>query len=529
MAREPEAAVPLRMMREHVPNQGPEEQGPGPVGGRVVTATDRARGGLARTIFLRTFPLIAIVVLITQLGVAWMNQAEQLRLQTERAQMMVDLTARAIAPLLPAGPGWRAQVEGLQADSAFRGAELLDAAGASLLELGQVPRQGLNRTIAVSAELAGGGRLNLYLSTEVIRASASTQAMIALGAMVILVLVVAAALRREVRRDVVSPLNRLLVAMRAVERKQWTHVDLPRADEIGALGEAFNRMVDGLRAGDEARQLLAELEVAHARLEQANRLVMESITYARRIQTSMLPEESALAGSIDELATLWRPLHTVGGDYFWVEQGDGQALLLVADCTGHGVPGAFMTLVVAAALDRALNERGLRSPAEILRALDEMVRARLRQDGRGGDSDDGLDCAVCLWDRAARRMRFAGAGMPLLHTRGGGAEMHTIRGARHGIGYRSVRPDPAGFVDTEIAVEPGMAFYLFTDGVADQMGGSPRRLLGRRRLGEMLLAEAARPMPEQMQALDEALRAYRGGEPLRDDMTMLGFRPLAAG
>ncbi|MBE9607687.1 SpoIIE family protein phosphatase [Acetobacteraceae bacterium H6797] len=531
MAGDRGGAVPLRMMREHVPTQVPEESGPGPAGGRVVTASSRALGGLARTIFLRTFPVIAFVVLVTQLGIAWLNHGDQLRDQTERAQLMADLTARAIA--LPVSEGrpavYRPQIEGLKSDPSFRGVELRDASGQVLLEIGQVARQTGNRSVTVSTEprLPDGavvGRLTLSLSTDEARASASFQAMIALGAMVILIMVVAVALRRVVARDVVAPLQKLLVAMHAVERKQWTHVELRRSDEIGEVGETFNHMVDGLRSGDEAKQLLAELETAHARLEQANKLVMESITYARRIQASMLPDEQAMLGSLADIASLWQPLHTVGGDYFWVEQRGDLGILVVLDCTGHGVPGAFMTLVVAAALDRALNEQGLRSPAELLRAIDRMVRARLRQDGRGAESDDGLDGAICVWNRAERKLLYAGAGMPLLMTEG--EHMQTLRGARHGLGYSSVAPSPEAFVDTEIAVKPGQRFYLFTDGVSDQMGGTPRRLLGRKRLSDMLLASADMPLAEQMAALEAGLAAYRGEEPRRDDMTMLAFMPL---
>ncbi len=174
------------------------------------------------------------------------------------------------------------------------------------------------------------------------------------------------------------------------------------------ISQAFNRMVEGLRSGDEAKQLLQQLEQAHAKLEAANRLVMESIGYARRIQSSVLPERTALAGTGLEVAVLWEPLHLVGGDYFWLEEIDGLGILVVADCTGHGVPGAFLTLIVATALDRLLHERSLRDPAAILETLDGMVRTQLRQDGRGSESDDGLDCGICVWDPARSELRFAG-------------------------------------------------------------------------------------------------------------------------
>ena len=148
-------------------------------------------------------------------------------------------------------------------------------------------------------------------------------------------------------------------------------------------------MVEGLRSGDAAKQLLVELEQAHDRLERANRQVIESIGYARRIQDSVLPDRNALAGAGVEVAVLWEPLHVVGGDYFWLEEIDGLCVIAEADCTGHGVPGAFLTLIVATALDRLLHERGLRAPAAILAGLDAMVRTQLRQDGRGAGRGSG--------------------------------------------------------------------------------------------------------------------------------------------
>ncbi|WP_200845201.1 SpoIIE family protein phosphatase [Roseomonas sp. 18066] len=493
------------------------------------------QAGLARRLFLRVFPVVAGVVLVTQLTVAWVSYSDQLRAQSERARLLAQLTASAVAR-----PVWnlddsvyRPQIESLALDSAFLGVRLLDDMGKPMLVHGQ-PDQSDAGVIRVSAELRVDsaprpvGRLELVLSTAQLRDSAIRQVAIAVAAVLVLVLVFTVTLQAAVRRRAVLPLRRLLAAMREVEHKRWTTVETEAGagDEIGAVSTAFNRMVEGLRSGDEAKQLLTELEAAHQRLGAANRLVLESINYARRIQASMLPDERVLLPAIADVATLWQPLHTVGGDYFWVDQSGGRSVLLVVDCTGHGVPGAFMTLVVAAALDRALGERGLDSPAAILVALDAMVRSRLRQNGRGASSDDGLDCAICVWDRPRRRMLFAGAGLPLLHTDAAGA-MQLVKGGRHGLGYRSVMPEPSSFVDVEIAVAPGMAFYLCTDGVSDQMGGSPRRLLGRKRLAGLLQAGQGLSMTAQMDRLEQALAGYRGPEPLRDDMTAIGFIPLA--
>ncbi|WP_156453585.1 HAMP domain-containing protein, partial [Methylobacterium sp. CCH5-D2] len=166
--------------------------------------------------------------------------------------------------------------------------------------------------VQVSAELAGpglaAGSLTVVLSAEELRDNAERQALLALGTSLVLMLAFVATLQRTVRRHVVAPLQRLLVAMRAVEHKRWTAVDLGGAyrpsNEIDAISQAFNSMVEGLRSGDEAKRLLQALETAHAELAAANRQVVESIGYARRIQASVLPERGALAASGVDLAVL---------------------------------------------------------------------------------------------------------------------------------------------------------------------------------------------------------------------------------
>lgn len=499
------------------------------------SARGRDLDSLAHTLFLRIYPVIAVVVLVTQIGIAWVNYSDQIRLYTERTDLLAAFTAKAIArPDWSASPEiYRQQVQALTLDPAFRAAALRDATGAVVMSLGDMPRRRVFDLITSQSELMVGanpqGRLTLAISAEDLRGNAERQAILALVTSLILMLAFVVTLHANVRRHVLAPLQRLLVAMREVEHKRWVPVNLNgefrASNEIDVISQAFNRMVDGLRTGDEAKQLLQQLEQTHAKLEDANRQVMESIGYARRIQSSVLPERSALDGAGLEVAVLWEPLHLVGGDYFWLEEIDGLGIVVVADCTGHGVPGAFLTLIVATALDRILHERGLRSPTAILAALDDMVRAQLRQDGRGSESDDGLDCGVCVWDPAKAEIRFAGAGMALTAITDGAATR--IKGGRRGLGY----PRRAGghFTTEDVAVlfAPGTAFYLMTDGISDQMGGQKplRRLLGHRGVTEILGAHSAEPLTAQVAALETALAEYRNGESRRDDMTLVAFRP----
>ncbi|WP_187272993.1 SpoIIE family protein phosphatase [Methylobacterium sp. WL69] len=499
------------------------------------SARGRDLDSLAHTLFLRIYPVIAIVVLVTQIGIAWVNYSDQIRLYTERANLLVALTASAVArPDWGAQPEiYRHQIQALARDPAFRAVILRDASGAVVTTLGDMPRGRAWDLIVAQADLVAApeakpvGHLTLAISAEALRGNAQKQALLALVTSIILMLAFVVTLHANVRRHVLAPLKRLLVAMREVEHKSWVTVEagarFRASNEIDVISQAFNRMVEGLRTGDEAKQLLTELETAHAKLAAANGLVMESIGYARRIQSSVLPDRAALAGTGLEVGVLWEPLHVVGGDYFWLEEIDGLGIVVVADCTGHGVPGAFLTLIVATALDRILHERRLRDPVEILRVLDDMVRVQLRQDGRGAESDDGLDCGVCIWDREKAELRFAGAGLALTSIADGTATR--IRGAKRGLGYPLRPGDGFAVIETVVPVSPGTTFYLMTDGITDQMGGPRRQLLGHRGVADILGAHQDMPLAGQMTALEQALTRYRDGEGRRDDMALVAFRP----
>lgn len=326
---------------------------------------------------------------------------------------------------------------------------------------------------------------------------------------------------------VVGSLNHLLAA----SQKGLDERDRARAD-LEALtrdleARVAQRTADLKREKAETERAFEKLDAAHRELDKTNRLLMESIVYARRIQSSWLPDPDALNNAVADIAVRWQPLHLVGGDYYWLERlPDGRALLVVIDCTGHGVPGAFMTMVAASALDRILHEHRQVRPARILADLDRLVRARLRQDRPDADSDDGLEAAVCLWDPRAGTLVFAGVGLPLMYMEGG--EMLDIRGARGALGYQSL-PAPDEIPEHLLSPAPGQPVFLFTDGLPDQMGDETGRLLGRRRLGAMLAGLVnARPkttMADLLAGLEGELDCWRGEEPRRDDMTVIALVP----
>lgn len=341
------------------------------------------------------------------------------------------------------------------------------------------------------------------------------------------------------RNDELGQLIRALDQLLQAFQTGLTQRDRAKAELTALTHELESRVTERTRELEQAMQALnaekteterafRQLDQTHRELEHANQQVLESIRYARRIQTAMLPDKQALGDAVQDIHVCWEPLHLVGGDFFWLERFGDRSVIMVADCTGHGVPGAFITLMVASALDRILHEqRLLDSPAVMLQTLDNLVRSWLRQDHKDAESDtesdDGLDAAICLWDRNARTLTFAGVGLPLIYARDG--ETHEIKGTRGSLGYRN-QPLAQRPQDTVVAVEPGMSFYLLTDGAHDHMGGQPRRLLGRRRLRKLIAADQSLPMAEQIRRIQHELERYRDNEPRRDDMTLIGFRPL---
>jgi serine phosphatase RsbU (regulator of sigma subunit) len=330
---------------------------------------------------------------------------------------------------------------------------------------------------------------------------------------------------------VVGALNDLLSAFqdgldrRDRAERELTELNRDLERRVTERTEALQHANDELEHEKaEAERAFRELEAAHAELSEANQQIVDSLTYAQRIQAAALPHTATLANSVAALEVWWEPLYAVGGDYIWLAEVDGRSIVLLADCTGHGVPGAFMTLIVAAAMDRLVHERGLREPDAILLALDDLVRQRLRQDRPGTESDEGLDAACCVWEPDRRTVTFAGAGLPLIHADDG--SVTEIKGDRAHLAYRTFAR-PTRLTRHEVPVRPGTTLYLLTDGVTDQMGAATRRLFGRRRLCRELEARLDRSVADQIRELQALLAAYRGDEIKRDDIAMLAIQPIA--
>lgn len=261
---------------------------------------------------------------------------------------------------------------------------------------------------------------------------------------------------------------------------------------------------------------------AEVAMRAAHQKMMEGLAYAQMIQNNVLPKHSQLAARIPAHFVLWQPRDVVSGDFFFFHDEGRQFLLGVADCTGHGVPGAFMTMTAHVVLSQLVSEVGPEDPASLLMIANRLLRAQLHQgqDEKGG-VDNGLDLGLVFCDVKKRKLVYAGARIGLVHAgRHGTVE---LRGQRQSLGYR--RSDlSATFVNHEIDVGPGDAFYLTTDGLLDQVGGAAGMPFGRRRLLDFVEWSRGRPMTEQVKALEHQLGIWQGDFPQRDDITVVGFR-----
>ncbi len=275
----------------------------------------------------------------------------------------------------------------------------------------------------------------------------------------------------------------------------------------------------GIGYGLELMRVIAEQQA------ERNRHIMQSIEYASVIQRSMLSVSAAsLARCLSDACMVWEPRDTVGGDFYqFFEYPDGW-FAAVADCTGHGVPGAFLTLLAYSSLKQALDKHGPRDPARLMAEVSQGIKASLGQlDADGAASNDGLDAAFLWFDTATQCVSYAGARTPLLLLDPGQAGVEIIDADRMGMGYADT-PIDAQWSCKQVRLRPGSLLVACTDGVIDQIGGARSIAFGKRRLRDALVHLRELPMKELGAALMAEFADYQGDEIRRDDLTLFGFR-----
>lgn len=289
-----------------------------------------------------------------------------------------------------------------------------------------------------------------------------------------------------------------------------------------------NMSVSCLRnAAGEVELILASLlditqrKKAEMALKDAYNVITSSIEYASRIQRSVLPPTSELDQTFAAHSTLWYPRDVVGGDIYWCRPWGNGALYILGDCTGHGVPGAFMTLIATGALEMALLEVEVGDPAGVIAFMHTFIQSELGQDSDEGESDDGLELGACYIPKSKDRFTFSGAHFPLFII--DGDEVEIIKGDRNGIGYSNL-PQSLSFTNHPVEVKPERWFFMTTDGLVDQIGGPKKRAFGKKRLKALLSSLSARKIEHIGGAVLAELVNYQGTEKRRDDLATIAFK-----
>lgn len=291
-----------------------------------------------------------------------------------------------------------------------------------------------------------------------------------------------------------------------------------------ALSDGFIITRDGAFAGVgnglQLMRVVADMQASR------NRQIMHSIEYASVIQQSTLrSSREALARACPQADLVWEPRDVVGGDFYQFCQGEGGWFGAVADCTGHGVPGAFMTLIASSSLTQALEQHGPHDPAQLLGQVNRSIKQTLGQ-GDGADetpgSDDGMDAAFFWYAPATRELVFAGARLALFVLYPDALEVEVIEGQRKGVGYVDSERDYV-WRNHRLTLAPGCLVFVTTDGLIDQVGGPRAIALGKKRVRQALLGAPARTPVALNRAVLQALREWQGEHHRRDDLTFFCF------
>jgi serine phosphatase RsbU (regulator of sigma subunit) len=255
-------------------------------------------------------------------------------------------------------------------------------------------------------------------------------------------------------------------------------------------------------------------EIAYQKQE-----IMDSIHYANRIQTAILPNTDLLTENFSEHFVMYLPKDVVSGDLYWFSKVKNKLLFAVVDCTGHGVPGAFMSVIAVDNLNNIVNDKQLSHPAAILTELDRKVSGSFSKSGEGSEIQDGMDVAFCSMDVTTKELHFAGAHRPLIHFRNG--VVTEIKATKASIGgYQEEK----NFEDNVIQLQKGDRLYMFSDGYVDQFGGPTGKKFKYKQLEDLLLSVQDKSMQEQQAVLQVRLDEWKGTLEQIDDICVIGLR-----
>lgn len=282
------------------------------------------------------------------------------------------------------------------------------------------------------------------------------------------------------------------------------------------------------RANQILKQQKNEITLQKKIVEEQNRDILDSINYAQRIQHAVLPSQDEMHKLFPQSFVFFRPRDIVSGDFWWIGQSGDTKIVAVADCTGHGVPGAFMSLIGNTALNEVVKEKHISDPGEILTQLAHNIVAALKQENKtdapevstSGVVKDGMDIALCCIDEKAGVLKYSGANNPLYFIRNG--KMEEIKGDRQPVGIFDGELKP--FTVHTLLLKDIDAVYIFTDGFADQFGGESGKKFKYSQLKQLLFDRHKKSPSEQEQDLEAVFQKWRGNLDQVDDVLVAGIK-----
>jgi serine phosphatase RsbU (regulator of sigma subunit) len=264
-----------------------------------------------------------------------------------------------------------------------------------------------------------------------------------------------------------------------------------------------------------------EIEAQKDKIEDKNKNITASITYAKRIQEAMLPLKDKIEQTLDDYFILFKPRDIVSGDFYWFAQKNDKIIFTAVDCTGHGVPGAFMSMIGSEILTTIVNQ-GITTPSEILDYKNRYVRKALKQEQT--DNQDGMDMSLCAIDKHNKIVEWAGAKNPLVYIQN--KELFHLKGDMQSIGgHQLVKKAEKKFTNHKVSYADAVTyFYIFSDGFQDQFGGPKGRKFMVKKLKELIYDNHQKPMKEQYIILNAAIENWMKNVEQTDDILVIGFK-----
>ena len=265
-----------------------------------------------------------------------------------------------------------------------------------------------------------------------------------------------------------------------------------------------------------------EIEAQRSELQLRNKELTDSMNYARRIQAALLPAEHHIRRIFPDHFIYYRPKHIVSGDFYWISERDEKYFIAAADCTGHGVPGALMSMIGLELIQKIVNELKVDDTDQVLMTMNrELESAFFKEESGKALIKDGIEMGICVIDRNTKVMEFSGAFLPVYIVRDD--KLIEIKGDKKNVVQSFAM---VSFNRSTFTLQEGDILYLFSDGYADQFGGPENKKFMYRRLRHILLTISKYPLADQQRILDETIGSWMEGHDQIDDMMILGVKPF---